>query len=47
MILICQARADRLSSTYREKEQDVGEEQKKSGLRKNKLKGDVKPAKIC
>lgn len=34
---IRQARADRMSSIHREKEQDVGRGQKKSGLRRDKL----------
>ena len=44
---ICQARVDRMPSTYQEKKQDVGGGQEESGLWKDKLGGDANPAKIC
>ena len=44
--VICQARAESMPNTYQEKEQDVGGGQKESGLWKDKLGGDVDPAKI-
>lgn len=44
---VCQAHADWMSDTNREKEQNVGGRQKKGGLWKDKLGGDVNPAKFA
>ncbi len=43
---ICQARAYRMPSIHQEKEQDMGGRKKKSGLWKDKLGGNVNPAKV-
>ena len=44
---VCQARIDRMSNAHREKEEDLGVGQEKSGLWKDNLRGDVNPPKIC
>ena len=44
---ISQVRIDKMPSTYQEKKQDVGGRQEESGLWKDKLGGDIDPAKIC
>ena len=44
---ICQARVDKMLNIYQEKKQDVGRGREKGGFWKDKLGGDINPAKIC